>query len=54
MVMDLCSPTRDKDHSEVFVSFCEVNNQASRRRASAGCHGGGTPISPVEAVMAAK
>jgi len=34
MAMDLCSPTRDKDHLEVFVSFCEVNNQASRRRAS--------------------
>lgn len=25
-VIDLCSPTRDKAHSEVFVSFCEVNN----------------------------
>jgi hypothetical protein len=52
-VMDLCSSTRDKDHSELFVSFCEVNNLASRRRASQACHGGGAPTSPAEAVMAA-
>jgi glyoxylase-like metal-dependent hydrolase (beta-lactamase superfamily II) len=54
-VTDLYSPIRDKDRSEMFVSFYEALKQRGIAPARiAGGHGGVVPISEMEAVMAAK
>jgi hypothetical protein len=54
-VTDLYSPIRDKERSEMFVSFYEALKQRGITPTRvAGGHGGVVPISELEAVMAAK
>ena len=54
-VTDLYSPIRDKERSELFVSFYEALKQRGITPTRiAGGHGGVVPISELEAVMAAK
>ena len=53
--MDLYSPVRDKDSSEMFVSFYEALKQRGIAPTRiAGGHGGVVPASDMEAIMAAK
>jgi glyoxylase-like metal-dependent hydrolase (beta-lactamase superfamily II) len=54
-VTDLYSPVRDKDRSEMFVSFYEALKQRGIAPTRiAGGHGGVVPASDMEAIMAAK
>jgi glyoxylase-like metal-dependent hydrolase (beta-lactamase superfamily II) len=54
-VTDLYSPVRDKDRSEMFVSFYEALKQRGIAPTRiAGGHGGVVPASEMEAIMAAK
>ena len=54
-VTDLYSPIRDKERSEMFVSFYEALKQRGIAPARiVGGHGGVVPASEMEAVMAAK
>lgn len=54
-VTDLYSPIRDKDRSEMFVSFYEALKQRGIAPTRiAGGHGGVVPASDMEAIMAAK
>jgi creatinine amidohydrolase/Fe(II)-dependent formamide hydrolase-like protein len=51
-VTDLYSPIRDKERSEMFVSFYEALKQRGIAPARiVGGHGGVVPVSEMEAVM---